>query len=91
MKDFPSYNLELPNDVQLLLRYIVKERPNDVKEFDNIQNRFMAGRKVAKVPSGAATVTEDRIGDFNYDQDYFYIVVNNSGTAEWRRIAYTAW
>lgn len=91
MKNFPSIDLNVLQDCIDLLEYIRSERKNDVKDFDNIQNRFMSGRKVGIIPTGAATVSGDRIGDFNYDENYFYLVVNNSGTAEWRRIAYTAW
>lgn len=91
MKQFPSIDLKVLDDVINLLEYIRNERKNDVKDFDNIQNRFMSGRKVGIIPTGAATTSDDRIGDFNYDENYIYIVVNNAGIAEWRRVAYTAW
>lgn len=91
MKDYPSIEPDSLDSALTLMRYITKERTNDVKDFDNIKNLFMSGRKVGKIPTGAAAASDDRLGDFNYDSNYWYIVVNNSGTAEWRRIAYTAW
>lgn len=91
MKQYPSIDLKVLEDVISLLEYVRNERKNDVKDFDNIQNRFMSGRKVGTIPTGAATSSDERVGDFSYDENYLYLVVNNSGTAEWRRIAYTAW
>lgn len=95
MKDFPHIYPKTQEDVFDLLRYIIKERPNDIKDFINLQNRFMAGRKVGKVPTGAADVAgTDRIGDFNYDyaSGYYYLLVDNAGTAVWARMPLdTSW
>lgn len=92
MKDFPKLTPVTLDDVLELLRYITKERPIDIKDFDNLQNVFMQGRKVGKLPTGAADIADtDRVGDFNYDDSYFYLVVNNAGTAEWRRTALSSW
>lgn len=91
MKSYPLIDIRGQEDLIELAFHVTKERPNDIKDFDNLQNRFMSGRKVGIIPIGAATTSSDRVGDFNFDEDYFYIVVNNSGTAEWRRIAYAAW
>ncbi len=88
MNDYPTLNLEDPKDVQEVIRTIVEERSTDVKDFDNLQNRFMSGRKSGKLPVGASDVSDtDRVGDFNTDNAYFYIVVNDAGTAKWARIA----
>jgi len=86
MQDFPRYNgLE---DADGLLRYIAKERKNDVKDFNNLTNTFLSGRKSSKVPTGAADVTDtDRVGDISYDVSFLYILIDNAGTAEWRRVA----
>lgn len=91
LNDYPNLTPDNPVDQKEFMRVVTRERTNDIKEFENLQNRFMAGRKVGKIPAGAATASTDKLGDFSYDENYFYIVVNNSGTAEWRRIAYTAW
>lgn len=92
MKNYPNLTPASLDDVLNLLRYITKERPIDIKDFDNLQNVFMAGRKVGKMPTGSADVTpDDRVGDFNYDASYLYLLVNNAGTATWRRVALSSW
>lgn len=94
MKVFPKMILEIATleDVLRWIRYVNKERPNDVNDFTNLKNIFMSGRKVAKVASGSLDVDpSDRIGDFNYTDQYFYILVNNAGTAEWRRATLASW
>ena len=71
---------------------MIRERPRDVKDYDNLSNRFISGRKTGKIPTGASDISStDKVGDFNYDQNYMYIVVNNGGTAEWRRVALSSW
>ena len=42
-------------------------------------------RKSNKVPTNSADTTGDKLGDFNYDSAYLYVVVDNAGTLEWRR------
>lgn len=95
MKVYPKFFTDEMTDLKEVIgwiRYVNKERPNDVNDFTNLQNRFMAGRKVAKVPTGASDVDpSDRVGDFNYDVSYWYILVDNAGTAEWRRAALASW
>jgi len=95
MKTYPKINLERPDEVKLMLHYVNKERVNDVSDWDNLINRFISGRKVAKVPTGAADVADtDRIGDINWDyaSGYLYLLVDNAGTAVWSRIALdTSW
>lgn len=93
MKPYPI----LPRDPQLedvfdVLGFINRERLNDVQDFNNIQNRFVAGRKVGKVPSSSADVVgTDKLGDLNYDASYLYILIDNAGTAEWRRASLGSW
>lgn len=95
MNDYPQLTPDNPESVKELLRTITEERLNDVKDFDNLQNRFMSGRKTGKVPTGANDVSDiDRVGDFNYDftSGYYYLLVDNSGTAVWARMPLdTAW
>lgn len=84
MKEYPDLGDGILKNVDYVLRLIVRERKTDVNDFNNLNNVFMSGRKVGKVPTGAADITDgDRVGDFNYDPSYLYIVVNNSGTAQW--------
>lgn len=92
MNQFPVMVVRSESDLYTLARYILKERKNDINDFNNLQNVFMAGRKVGKIPTGSADVIPtDRAGDFNYDASYFYILVDNGGTAVWRRTALSAW
>jgi hypothetical protein len=77
-----------------LLRFcqdIARTREEDIEDFNNLTNTFMRGRKVGKIPTGSSDVASaDRIGDFNYDADYLYICVDDSGAA-WRRITLGSW
>lgn len=91
MKKFPQFQPNTLSDIQEIINYIMKERKNDVNDFNNLNNIFISGRKVGKIPTGATDiVATDRLGDFNYDADYLYICVDNSG-AEWRRVALSSW
>jgi hypothetical protein len=92
VNNYPILSPDKEDDRKELLRHITKERYQDIKDFDNLQNRFMAGRKVGKVATGASDVDpSDRVGDFNYDDQYFYILIDNAGTAEWRRATLASW
>lgn len=67
----------------------------DLSDFLNLQNVFMAGRKVGKIPtSNSDTSVDDREGDFSFSSDgtSLYVVVNASGTIKWGKISIdTAW
>ena len=91
MKDFPAYVVESFEDLKEWVRYVSKERSSDVKDFDNLKKIFMSRQKVGTIPVGAATSSTARIGDYNADEDYFYLVVPVGATSEWRRVAWTAW
>lgn len=92
MKDYPDLQPRTLVDVIELLRYVNKERTNDIKDFDNLTNVFISGRKVGKIPTGAADISSsDRVGDFNYDANYIYICINNAGAAQWRRATLASW
>ena len=92
MKQYPIMTLRTEADLYTLGRYILKERANDINDFNNLQNVFMAGRKVGKVPTGSADVAAtDRVGDFNYSASYLYLCVDNAGSAAWRRVSLATW
>ncbi len=75
----------------LSVRRIIEERNSDVQNFNNLNQVFMSGRKVGKIPTSSAdVVATDRVGDFNYDASYLYLCVDDSG-AEWRRVALASW
>lgn len=96
MKSFPKTEPKTLGDVIDVVRYILKERTNDVKDFNAQKDKFISGRKVKKVPSGASDVTSgDAVGDFNIADDsgtvYLYALVDVGGTATWRRVALSSW
>ena len=94
MNDYPQITPQTEQDIKDLLRIITRERTIDITDFENLKNRFMSGRKVGKIPSGAADVSDtDRIGDMNYDENYLYLLTTDgSGGAIWGRIALdTGW
>lgn len=85
----------IANDSNAVLKQfcqeITRQREQDVEDFNNLSNVFLKGRKVAKIPTGSTDTSNDRIGDFNYDTDFIYVCVDDSGTAVWRRVAIGAW
>lgn len=92
MRDYPKFVPESTKDLVEVIKFIVKERRFDIADFNNIQNTFMAGRKVGKVPADSNDITAtDRLGDFNTDADYLYIVIDDAGDAKWRRVALSTW
>ena len=86
MKTYENINSE--EDLVDFAKDITRKRNEDINEFNNLQNIFMRGRKVSKVPTAFDdTATTDREGDFNYDASYIYLAVNDSGTIKWSRVA----
>ena len=43
MKDYPKINVDVIEDVKTLLRYILKERGNDVKDYQALKNEIDGG------------------------------------------------
>jgi len=92
MNDYPQITPKTEGDAFELLRFITRERPNDINDFRNLDSRFMAGRKVGKIPSSVLDVSaSDRIGDFNIAEDsgvfYYFTLLDDGGTAKWGRVA----
>lgn len=74
------------------LQQICNIRKDDITQFQNLPNIFLYGRKVGKIPTASNDVTpEDRVGDVNYTATFLYILIDNGGTAQWRRTALGAW
>jgi len=74
------------------LEDIIQKRRDDVKDFDNLNNIFISGRKTARIPSGATDVLPtDKVGDINYDLSYAYVLTQDGATVEWRRFALASW
>lgn len=91
IKDYPYWTPENLDHVIEQIQQISRTRKDDISIFSNLENVFMSGRKVGKIPTASNDVTdEDRIGDFNFDAGYLYILVDNSG-ATWRRATLGSW
>lgn len=91
MKPYPILKDPTLKGIFEWLKYVVRSRSEDIQEFNNLQNIFVGGRKVPKIPSASNDVTaEDKIGDISYDADYLYILIDDSGAA-WRRATLGAW
>lgn len=92
MKPYPRTPVSTLDDVQDIMRFITRERDADIINWNNLSQIFVGGRKVGKVPSSSNDVDPtDKVGDLNYDADYLYILINDAGTAEWRRTALSSW
>lgn len=87
MKVWPKLRQESTTAIAEVLRYMISERTSDRREWFDLPNKYVSGRKVAKVPTASSDTTGNREGDVNWDDAYLYICVNNSGTVEWRRAA----
>lgn len=91
MKSWPSIKENTLDDAIASLNYMSRIRTEDISDFDNLPNRFMAGRKVGKIPTSSTDVAAtDRVGDFNYSaaNGYFYLLADD---AHWKRITLGTW
>lgn len=89
LKDYPYYAPKNVEEIADQMLKIANIRKDDITQFTNLPNTFVGGRKVGKVPTSSADVNpnKDLVGDINYDASFLYILINNGGTAEWRRVA----
>lgn len=91
-KDYPYYSAETLEDVKKQLAQICHTRKDDITQVNAINSNFIAGRKVGRTPSSSADViTGDKLNDFNWDASFLYILIDNAGTAEWRRATLASW
>lgn len=85
-------NIKNEDDILRGLQYIVRLRSDDVEAYNNLNNVFISGRKVGRIPSGSPDVIDgDVVGDFNVNATHAYFLIDNAGTAEWRRVAVGSW
>lgn len=92
LRDYPYWPAESLPDVRQQMREIANIRKDDITQFANLPSVFIAGRKVGRVPTGSADVlATDRVGDVNWTTGFLYILVDNAGTATWRRVALASW
>jgi hypothetical protein len=91
MKIYPQVIKDNIQEHTNVLKQIARLRQEDVQEFTNLTQVFISGRKVGKIPTSSADITpSDRVGDFSFDPDYIYIVVDDGG-AVWRRATLGSW
>lgn len=92
MSPWPNLKFRTLEGCIEMLQFISRQRDSDITDWNNLQNIFVNGRKVAKIPTGSADVSAtDKIGDFNVTSTYAYYLIDNGGTAAWRRVAVGAW
>lgn len=91
LKDYPRLLNGTPEDMRDVLYEIIRTRSQDQAAFDQIKAKYIAGRKVTRTPSASNDVlTTDRLGDLSADENYIYILIDDSGLA-WRRAALGSW
>lgn len=90
MEEYPKLPSSNIGDITYVLQEIIRKREADIGDFDNLINIFVGGRKVGKIPTSSTDINaaKDKVGDVNYDgtTGYFYILMNNAGTPQWRRV-----
>lgn len=92
LKDYPYWAAETLEHVKDQLGQICHIRKDDITQVQNFTSIFVTGRKVGKIPSASNDVSPtDRLGDMNYTASYLYILIDNSGTPEWRRFTAGSW
>lgn len=92
LKDYPYFPTENLEDLKEQVRQITNIRKDDISIISQITSSFVSGRKVGKIPTSSADVVpSDKVGDINYTASFLYILIDNSGTPAWRRVALSAW
>lgn len=97
MKLYPKVATERFTDLVNWARDVTATRQEDVRDFDNLNQKFVLGRNRTlrndrDVPTGSSdVVATDAEGDIMHDASYLYILINNSGTLVWRRCALSSW
>ncbi len=92
-KNYPSGITNTLKELQEQFRLVCGIRKDDITQFNNLTQQFIAGRKVGKVPSSSADVVPatDKLSDFNVTATFAYFLIDNAGTPEWRRVAVGSW
>lgn len=91
-RDYPYFPASSMDEIKEQLRQITNIRKDDITTISQITSSFVSGRKIGKIPSSSADVdVTDKVGDINYDADYLYILIDDSGTPAWRRATLASW
>lgn len=91
-KDYPYWSAESLEEVKRQLSQICHTRKDDITQVNSMNSTFITGRKVGKIPASSADVIpSDKLNDFNWDNSFLYILIDNSGTPLWRRATLNSW
>lgn len=92
MKFWPTDLQDNLESVVKTLRFMLRTRAEDISATDNLTQKYILGRRVGRIPSSSADVIDgDKLNDFNVTATYAYFLINNAGTAAWRRVAVGSW
>lgn len=93
MKLYPKLNGSTMREIVDWINAVTSERMVDRQEFEGLPNILIRGRNRtllsnrATPSSSTDVVSTDAEGDFMVTTTYLYILVNNSGSYVWRRVA----
>lgn len=76
-----------PDQTDILdwIRQVTRERLSDLEDYEQQQ---AANPRIYSAPTSSSdTIGTEKVGDIAADTSYLYVVVDNSGTLEWRRVA----
>lgn len=71
---------------------VTRIRGQDTTEFDELDDRFMAGRyrfDRAAPTSATNVLAGDAMNDFLWDDNYYYILIDATAGLRWARITHT--
>lgn len=82
MESFP--NILTPETYQ----QIVGMREDDVSDWDNLPKIYVRKSNRILAPTSSTDIIDsDRYGDTIFLNGFLYIIINNSGTLKWQRVA----
>lgn len=88
IEEIPFYNGKNADQV---IERLSMQWPLLVETIDGLPEKYLTARKVGKVPVDSSDVDPtDREGDINWSATDFFILVDNSGTLEWRTASLTS-
>lgn len=87
MRQYPKLVSTDSEQIKAWADNVTRQRISDVDEMNALPNVYIAGRKVAKVPTSSSDITGSFPGDFNVTVSFAYFCINNAGTVEWVRVA----
>lgn len=72
-------------DIQTWIMNATRNRQFDLQDFDK---QTTENPRIYNAPSSSTdTIGNEKVGDMAADASFLYIIVDNSGTLEWRRVA----